>query len=392
MLPLDNIRVVDLSARAPGPFCTMVLSDMGAQVLMVEAPPGADSRPPPEGAADPQREAAYNPLRRNKRSIVLDLKAPDARELFYRLAQDADVVVEGFRPGVVKRLGVDYETLKAQNPRLVYCSISGYGQTGPYRLLPGHDINYISFAGALGVIGSPDGTPAIPYNLVADFAAGGLLSAVSILTALWARERLGHGQYIDMAMTDGSLYLMAPVVGSYLSTGQVPEPGRMRLNGGGPDYQPYRCGDGKYLSVGSLEPRFWENLCTALGREDLVSARSTDAGKEAAIVALRELFLTRSRDEWFDLLSPKEIAVAKVYTVDEIPGDPQFQERGMLVEVPGPDGRPVPQVGVGPRLDATPGRIRHAGSPPGAQTREVLRELGLGEETISEMYRRGVVL
>jgi crotonobetainyl-CoA:carnitine CoA-transferase CaiB-like acyl-CoA transferase len=293
----------------------MTLGDLGADVLLVEAPPGTGSLDPSPEGADLARAAAYNTHRRNKRSIVLNLKTPEARDIFCRLAADADVVMEGFRPGVVRRLGVDYDAVKEINSKAVYCSISGYGQDGPYHLMPGHDINYISMAGVLGVIGSRDGSPAIPCNFIADLASGGLLSAVAILSALWARERTGQGQYIDMSLTDGCLYLLSNIVAGYFATGQVPRPGAMRLNGGSPDYQAYRCKDGKYLSIGSLESVFWAATCRALGREDMIQRRNTEPDQVRA--ELQEIFATKTRDEWFGLLAGREVAVGKVYAADQ---------------------------------------------------------------------------
>ncbi len=389
MLPLDDIKILDLSTRAPGPFCSMALSDLGADVLLVEAPAGTGSLGPGLEGDAAVRSAALNPLRRNKRSIVLNLKDEEARALFYRLAEDTDVVMEGFRPGVSQRLGVDYDTLKGINQRIVYCSISGYGQDGPYSQLPGHDVNYLSFAGVLGVIGSRDGQPAIPYNLIADFASGGLLSAMSILSALWVRQRTGQGQYIDISLADGSMYLLADVVGSYYATGVVPRPGAMRLNGGSPDYQAYRCKDGKYLSIGSLEEKFWVNTCAALGREDMIERRNSEP--DAVLAELREIFGARGRDEWFELLADKDTCVSKVNTVDELESDPQVQARGMMIDVPGPDGRPMPQVGIAANLRGTPGRVRSAGPAPGAQTREVLQHLGVAAEEIERLHASGAV-
>ncbi|MEC8891535.1 MAG: CaiB/BaiF CoA-transferase family protein, partial [Chloroflexota bacterium] len=202
--PLEGIKVIDLTRMAPGPFCTMMLGDMGASVTKVEAPPSSrisSFRKASEGEV--ARISAWNPLNRNKRSIILDLKMEEARLAFYEICKEADVVVEGFRPGVVDRLGCDYETINRINESIVYCSISGYGQTGPYRDLVGHDINYISIGGALGIIGSSDGTPSIPYNIIADFAAGGMNAAFSIVAALVARSSSGKGQSIDISMSDG---------------------------------------------------------------------------------------------------------------------------------------------------------------------------------------------
>src|SRR5829696_822276 len=227
MLALEGIRVLDLSRLAPGPYCTMLLGDFGADVLLIEqAGEGAERRRNPTRAGGPpsdaERQQAFNALGRNKRSLGLNLKSPEAREVFYALAQEADVVVEGFRPGVVKRLGVDYETLATRNPRLVYLSLSGFGQSGPYAPLVGHDINYISIGGALGVTGWPGQPPAIPMNLVADFAGGGLFAAFAILVALQARERSGRGQYIDMAMSDGVLSLLTSAASGVLAGGRPP--------------------------------------------------------------------------------------------------------------------------------------------------------------------------
>lgn len=391
MLPLDNIKVIDLSARAPGPFCTMALSDMGAEVLAVEAPSDVDIGEDLVGGPTREARAANNPLRRNKRSIILNLKQAEGREILSALAKGADVFIEGFRPGVADRLGVGYAALRAVNRRLVYCSISGYGQDGPYRVQAGHDINYISFAGVLGMVGSRDGTPAVPLNLVADLAAGGVLSAYAILTALWARQRTGEGQRVDMSMMDGSLYLMAPFMGAYFATGQVPERGRDRLGGGYPDYQAYECRDGKYLSVGCFEAKFWKNLCIALGREDFVPWQHDTARHEAMVRDLQAVFKTRKRDEWFEYLIARDIPVGKVYSIDEVPLDPQVRARGLIAEVPDSQGRPIRQVNIAPRLSATPGRIQSIGSPPGTDTKSVLRELGYDEASIERLHRSGAV-
>src|SRR5574341_571425 len=234
MLPLEGIRVLDLTRLAPGPFCTMLLGDMGADVVVVEEPPGVGRRF--DGGAQSEHARAFNALGRNKRSVGLNLKDAKAQEAFLRLTDKADVVVEGFRPGVVKRLGVDYETLSKRNPRIIYCSLSGYGQTGPYASLVGHDINYISIGGALGMIGTPGSPPAIPMNIIADVAGGGLYAAFSILAAVIAREKTGSGQYVDIAMSDGVTSLLAFPASQYFAAGMVPKPGVEMLNGGAPYY------------------------------------------------------------------------------------------------------------------------------------------------------------
>ncbi len=389
MLPLDNVAILDLTTRAPGPFCSMVLADLGANVILIEAPAGVLSMDKSAAKDDPAREAAYDPLRRSKRSIVLNLKHKSGQEVFQRLAKSADVVMEGFRPGVVNRLGIGYEAIKRTNPRIVYCSISGYGQDGPYRDLPGHDVNYISIAGVLSLIGTRDGQPVIPYNLLADFASGGYLSALTILTALWARERTGQGQYLDMSLTDGALYLLADSVGSYYRTGELPRPGAMRLNGAFPDYSPYRCKDGKYLTIGSLEQKFWDNTCNALGRPDLIPKRNTEPGHVRGELA--KIFATRTRDEWFAFFADKDVCAGKVNMLNELAADPQVQARKMMIEVPGPDGKPIKQVGIAAHLRGTPGKVRAHGLPPGASTREVLTGAGYAPADIKRLYREGAV-
>ena len=258
-MALDGIKVLDLSRLAPGPYGSMLLADFGADVTLVEAVPGVSAKLGAGPSADPEaakRAAAYNALGRGKRSIALNLKNDAAREVFYELVRGADVVLEGFRPGVVNRLGVDYETISAINPRIVYCSLSGFGQTGPYSNLVGHDINYISIGGALGVIGRPGAAPAIPVNLLADFAGGGLMAAFAICAALLAREHTGRGQAVDIAMSDGVLSLMTQAMTGFFSTGQPLRPGEGFLTGARPWYDTYRCSDDRWFSIGSIEPPF----------------------------------------------------------------------------------------------------------------------------------------
>jgi alpha-methylacyl-CoA racemase len=280
MLALEGIRVLDLSRLAPGPYCTMLLADLGADVLLVEeAGPGSEQRRRygrfPTGSPEYRRALAFDALSRNKQSIALNLKSVPAREVFLRLAAAADVIVEGFRPGVVRRLGVDYEQVSRINPRIVYCSLSGYGQNGPYAQLPGHDINYISIGGALGAIGRPGQPPSIPMNLLADFAGGGQQAAFAIVVALLACTRSGQGQHLDVGMSDGVLSLLTSAASSYFASGVVPRPGEQQVNGGAPHYDTYQTADGGWLSIGCLEPWFWERLCRTLGHEEFLADEFT---------------------------------------------------------------------------------------------------------------------
>ncbi len=400
MQALEGIKVLDFCRNAPGMFCTMVLADLGADVLMVERPMD-ETRSAYEklvagidGPDDERRHAAFNALQRNKRSIALNLKEPEAQGIFHRLAETADVVVEGFRPGVMDRLGAGYEKVKAINPRAVYCSVSGYGQDGPYSQMAGHDINYISFAGALGLIGPEDGKPSIPLNLIADYAGGGLCGAVGILAALMAREKTGRGQYVDIAMSEGVLYMLSGLVSDVLSRGISAQRGGNRLNGGAPYYNVYQTKDGRYFSIAAIEPWFWENLCRALELEDLLPHQDATEAKKAEVEgALTRAFLTKTRDEWFELLQDANISVGKVYSLEEALDDAHARARSMVLEVeaPGiPEGT-VRQVATPVHLSETPGEIRHLGSVTGQSTAEILEELGFDAAAVADLKLRQVV-
>ena len=393
MLPLEGIKILDLSRLAPGPFCSMMLGDLGADVLLVEAP--ADGKLAGlvlgQRNVDEDKIRAYNMMGRNKRSIVLNLREQEARDIFYRLADDADVVLEGFRPGVVKRLGVDYETLIQRNPRLVYCSLSGFGQTGPYSGLVGHDINYISVAGALGMIGWPDTPPAIPMNLLADFAGGGMHAAYGILAALLARERSGRGQHVDIAMSDGVMYLLASLAGNVLMGGASPTRGGTALNGSVPFYNVYQCSDGEWISLGSLEPHFWANLCKVMGREDFIPHQWDSAKRSEISAHLRAQFATKTRDEWFKILSQTDICAGPVYSLEEALGDPHNLAREMVVEVEHSTLGKVKHIGIGTKLSDTPGRVRSTAPRPGQHTDDVLGNLGFDAAAVASLKERGVV-
>ncbi|MBI4301175.1 MAG: CoA transferase [Chloroflexi bacterium] len=402
-LPLAGIKILDLSRLAPGPYCTMLLGDLGADVLKIEEPFGLAGRrvEQSQGTRDTgfvgsttvsERSVAFDALERNKKSMTLNLKTEEARRIFYRLTEKADVVVEGFRPGVVKRLAVDYETLSSINPGIIYCSISGYGQDGPYRDMVGHDVNYISVAGALGLIGWPGSRPSIPHNILADFAGGGMHAALAIMVALWAREKTGQGQYLDIAMTDGVLHLMASLASSYFATGHVPGKGNTRLSGAVPYYNIYETKDAKYISIGALEPWFYANLCRILGREDLIPYQNAYGQKAAEIRSIfQEVFRTKTRDEWFALLRQTDVCVGPVYNFDEVFSDPQIIHRQMVIELEHPVVGTVKQVGISVKLSKTPGQVRDFAPYLGEHTEEVLLSLGYDPENIGNMRDKGVI-
>ena len=402
MLALEGVRILDLSGLVPGAFCTMILGDLGAEVLKVESPlpsPFSKGGPSPKGE-ERRKEAAYFALNRNKKSIALNLKTDAGRQIFYRLAQQADVIVEGYRPGVVKRLGVDYDAINKLNPRIIYCSLSGYGQDGPYCTLPGHDINYISMAGVLGLIGPGKGPPIIPLNLVADLAGASLYGVIGILTALMARSKTGKGQYIDIAYMDGAISLMSWLTCDYFLSGSTPERGKSWLHGAYPYYGVYETKDGRYITIGCLEAHFWENLCHLLGKEAYIPYRFTsehllrkpeDKKWEEISSYLRQVFLTKTRDEWFELLTQNDIPAGKVYTLDEVFADPQVLHRQMSIEIEHPTLGKVKQVGIVPKLSDTPGKVRSLSPIFGEHTEEILLSLSYSQEEIKCLRQDGVV-
>ena len=305
------------------------------------------------------------------------------------------MVLEGFRPGVVKRLGVDWETLSARNPKLVYCSLSGFGQTGPYAAHVGHDINYIATAGALGMIGdyATDGRPAIPVNIIADFAGGGLMAAFAIVCAIQARERTGEGQYIDLGMSDGSMSLITSALAGYEGAGADMRPAQHVLNGGEPHYQVYETADGRWFSVGSMEPYFYANLCRALGLEEFIDDQGTSdiERREEIRSAFAAAFKTRTADEWHELLNDVDVCAKPVLSLEEAMQDEHNIAREMVVEVPTPDGGVMRQAGVAPKLSATPGRIRGGAPTRGQDTEDLLSALGYDSEAVASLREREIV-
>ena len=374
MTPLGHIRLLDLSRQLPGPFCSTLLGDLGMDVLVVGAPND------PFGTGIPF-------LARNKRSMTLNLKSDSGREIFLRLVAEADVVLEGFRPGVMDRLGVGWETLRATNPRLVYCGITGYGQDGPYRDRVGHDVNYLGYAGVLGFIGEPDGRPVIPGVQIADLGGGALMAAVGILSALIAREKTGRGQLVDVAMMDGAVAWNAyPLLLHILARG-VPGAGGTQLTGQHPCYAVYETRDGRYVTIGAYEDHFWAELCRRLGREDFIPHQwDTGEKREEMFAFFRSAFRERTLTEWRRELEEAPICFGPVNRIEEMIADPQVRHRGMIVGE-GDGLMPAPPI----RLSDTPASIRTAPARFGEHTEEVLRGLGFAEEQIAALRAAGAV-
>ena len=394
-LALKGLKIIDITQTTPGMYCTMMLADLGAEVIRVERLPEGGSQSEESSTRADFEEGSqftYEALNRNKRSIYLNLKSEEARQIVHQLARNADVFLEGFRPGVAKRLGVDYPSLKEINSRLIYCSMSGYGQDGPYHQLPGHDINFIAVGGAMDMIGQRNGPPVIPMNFIADWAGASLHAAMGILTAVIARQRTGRGQYIDISYLDGVLSLMTLFAYDYLNNGTTYQRGETPIGGGWPGYNIYETKDDKYFTIGCLEPRFWENLCHVLGKEDFISYQFDTGEKRGEIEAyLKKTFRTRTREEWFDFLKDKDIPIGKVHSLDEVFSDPQVLHRQMLVEVEQPPRGKTRQVGIPIKLSDTPGRITGGSPRPGQHTEEVLTELGYTVERIVELDKEEVI-
>ena len=375
----------------------MILGDLGAEVIKIGPTPTAGARQKTREAG--KRTVAYQAANRNKQSLLLNLKTEEGRNIFHQLARQTDVIVEGFRPGVAKRLGIDYPTVTKINPEIIYCSITGYGQDGPYRDLPGHDINYISIGGVLNLIGEADRPPVVPLNLIADYGAGGKDAVVGILSALIARGKTGKGQYIDISLTDSVISLLTEsVLSPYFQSGVEPERGGHGLDGAYPFYNIYQTKDGKFITIGCLEPWLWENLCRAIGKEEFIPfnfARErlpTEDEKWKEISSyLKQLFLTKTRDEWFELLIQKDVPIGKVYSLDEVFADPQVLHRKMVIEVEHPTEGKVKQVGVAIKLSDTPGKVRSLPPLLGEHTNEILIGLGYSKQRINQLRREGII-
>src|SRR5215468_11194641 len=382
---LDGIKVLELARVPPAELPGMFFADMGADVLKIETPLEH------EEDAESKRRAAFAYVNRNKRSLALNMKAPEGQALFRKLAAGADVIIEGFRPGVMKRLGADYETIRALNPRIVYCSLSGFGQNGPYRDYPAHDMNYLSLAGVLGLIGEPDRKPAIPLNLVADYAGASMHGALGIMFALFARERTGKGQHVDVSYLDTSVALLAatPNMRFFWSDGLAPKRGEGFLGGSYPYYAIYETKDGKLLTIGCTEPWLWENFCKAIGRQEFV--RAANAEEVKARNEIEAIIRTKNRDEWYEILVKADVCVGKVYEPEEMVADPQVQARDMVVEVKHPTLGTIKEFGIPIKLSGTPGTVRTAAPFSGEHTDAVLRELGLSAADVTALREKKIV-
>ncbi len=393
MRPLEGIRVLDLTRLLPGPYGTMLLGDLGAEVIKIEEPDQGDYARwyPPFINKLGSRHLLLN---RGKKSITLNLKKPEGRSVLFKMVEKgADVLIEQFRPGVMDRLGVGYKDLSKINPKLVYCSLTGFGQDGPYRDVAGHDINYIGIGGILGLTGPKGGPPSIPGIQIADLVAGGLYAVIGILTALMARQKIGRGQFVDISMLDGVVSLLPDAAALYFAEGESPRMGERRLRGGLPQYQTYRTKDDKYVAIGALEDKFWANLARAIGKPEW--AGQVPKEKEPRTEGIREemkrIFLTRTRKEWLDILMRVDACATAVYSLEETFSDPHVLARKMLVDTVHPKAGALKQIGVPIKLSETPGEVRTPAPEMGEHTEGILQELGYAPEEIQRLRREGVI-
>ncbi len=393
---LEDVRVLDLSRLLPGGFCSLLLADLGADVIKVEDTGMGDYvrwAPPFYGDESKHRlgtrSALYLALNRGKRSIRVDLKSEAGREAFLRLARDADVVLESFRPGVLEKLGVGYERLREENPRIVYCAVTGYGLDGPNVARAGHDTNYLALNGLLGLTGAAAGPPVSSAGQVADLGGGGLMATFGILAALLERERSGEGQLVDVSMTDGSLAWLAMVAAAYLRDGRVPRRGTEMLNGGAACYLPYECADG-WVSCGALEPKFWQAFCAGVERSDLVEHQFASPGSDGH-AAIAEVFMRRTRDEWTAFNDEHDCCIEPVLDLDEALASELVAAREMVVELEQPGLGAVRLLGHPVKLSRTPADPTRPAPALGEHTREVLAESGLGAQVIDSLVAEGAV-
>ncbi|MBP2839288.1 CaiB/BaiF CoA-transferase family protein [Pseudomonas sp. PNP] len=378
--PLKGIKIIEIGSIGPAPFCCMLLADLGAEVVRIDRPAGHDGGAP----IDPR----FDLLNRSRRSVQMNLKQPDAATAVLRMVEQADVLIEGFRPGVMERLGLGPEVCMQRNPRLVYGRMTGWGQDGPLAQAPGHDVNYISLTGTLHAMGRAGEAPAIPLNLVGDFGGGSLYLALGVLSALLEARTSGQGQVVDAAMVDGAASLMTLIYGLHAADYWQDQRGTNRLDSGAPWYNVYETRDGRHVSIAANETRFYREALTVLGLDEQTLPDQHDqAGWPRLKHQFAEVFKTRTRDEWVALAASTQSCIAPVLSLTEAPDHAHLQQRGSFINVQG-----VVQPAPAPRFSRTPGAIQNPPPSPGQDADEVLTDWGFSATEQLAMRASGAVL
>lgn len=385
---LKGLKILDFSTLLPGPFATTMLADLGAEVLKISGPGKADlvlDYPPFIEGTNISANQAW--LGRNKKTMVLNLKKPEAVEVVKKLMMEYDIIMEQFRPSVMDKLGLGYETLAKINPRLIYCSLTGYGQTGPLSHKASHDINYLARSGNMAQAGREETGPVLTNMQVADVAVGAMNSVIGILAAVQYRNQTGKGQQVDIAMLDGLIPFNGMDGAAFLADGKVPKREGERLNGGCL-YDFYETKDGQYLSVGALEPKFWAEFCRCIGREDLIEGSVWPENVKAVKEIVKGILKEKTRDEWMAVFEGRDVCVEPVLSVPEaLAEDAHIRERKMVVEVEVPlsGGKSTAQYGTAVKLSESPAQYRHGGYPVGYHTKAVLEKLGCSDSEIESL-------
>lgn len=382
---LSDIRVLDLTRLLPGAFCTLLLADLGADVIKIEQPGEGDYNRT-FAPINRKESGSFLLLNRNKRSLTLNLKSVQGREIFLKLVAEADVVVEGFRPGVIDRLQLGYEVLKQVNPKIILCSISGFGQTGPLRAASGHDLNYMALAGALQLFGESGRAPIVPGLSIADIGGGSLMAVYGIMGALLARAKTGEGQFVDVSMMDGLVSWLSYHAADFLFAGVEPRGGERNFIGAAPCYNIYQCADGLYLSLGIIEAHFWVRFCDLIARPEFLQQQWPEGEmRQQQSRALAEIFMTRSRDDWAALLADADIPAAPVNSMKEAFAHPQMQQREMLQQIDHPVEGTIPQLGFPVKFSATPARMVLPPPLLGQHNEEILAALGFDAGQVEQL-------
>ena len=387
-LPLQGVRVLDLSRLLPGPYCSQMLADFGADVVKLEDVERGDYLRdfPPCGE---RWSVLYDSVNRNKRSITIDLKQEAGKAVFRDLVRHYDVLIEGFRPGVMDKLGLGYESLREINPRLIYCAITGYGQDGPYKFQGGHDINYLSFAGITGLFGEQDGNPAMGDIQIADIGGGALMAVIGILLALQARSVTGRGQFCDISMLDGVVSWL-PFILAKFGAGEKPVRGTGLLGGSYACYQVYPTADGRYLSLGALEEKFWVGFCRLIGREEYIDRQMDLAAQPEMIRSLQEMFRQQNQIDWLDFFAGQDLCLSPVNELAQVLEDPQIRHRRMIVPM-AEETSTLLLTGIPIKLSDTPGQIQTGSPAQGEHTRQILAEAGYSDAALARLAEQKII-